>query len=211
MTEALNQKTLELYHHLMIEVKARLLSINTLTNDQRGIPSPLVYEYGVLQIRMLCEIIGLACLVAHGDLVVRSKAGLKKAYAPNEIFIELEKLHDDFYPVPMKPMKTQQGWHMDHYVGASFFLKSDVANVWARCGDVLHRGSLKKLLKPTNPIQNTFLDLQDWGQRIANLLNNHRIITLDRTQVIVCQLSDGSDKVNVALGEALSFSPSAAP
>lgn len=211
MTKALDQRMLALYRQLMIEVKARLLSINTLTNDQRGIPSPLVYEFGVLQIRMLCEIIGLACLVAHGDLVARSKASLKKAYAPNEIFIELEKLHEDFYPVPMTPMKTQQGWHMDHYVGAPFLAKSDVANVWSRCGNVLHRGSLKKLLNANNPIQHNFSDLKDWGQRIANLLNNHRIITLDRTQAIVCQLSDGSSNVNIVLGDALPFSPPTAP
>jgi hypothetical protein len=211
MTKALNQKTLELYHQLMIEVKARLLSINTLTNDQRGIPSPLVYEFGVLQIRMLCEIIGLACLVAHGDLVARSKAGLKEKYRPNEIFIELGKLHDDFYPVPITPTKAQQGWHMDHYVGAPFLVKSDVAKVWSLCGNVLHRGNLKQLLKANNPIQHHFSNLQDWGQQIGNLLNNHRIITLDRNQAIVCQLGDGSGIVNVVLGEALPFSTPTAP
>lgn len=53
MNTALDDKALETYRQLMIEAKVRLLSINTLTNDQRGIPSPLIYEFGVLQIRML--------------------------------------------------------------------------------------------------------------------------------------------------------------
>ncbi len=95
------------YRELMVEAKARALSINTLSNDQRGIPSPLVREFGVLQIRMLCEIVALACLVAHGDLVKKSSRDLKTVYAPGEIFAELDKLHADFFPIPIQPEKTQ--------------------------------------------------------------------------------------------------------
>ena len=86
MADAADFEARDRYLDLMIEAKARALSINSLTNDQRDIPSPLVREYGVLQIRMLCEIIGLCCLVAHGDLVAQGPANLRKAYAPGEIF-----------------------------------------------------------------------------------------------------------------------------
>lgn len=192
-----------IYRGLMVEAKARAMSINALTGDQRTIPSPLVYEYGVLQIRMLCEIIGLACLVAHGDLVIKAKADLKKVYAPGAIFVELKKLHDDFYPTPVLPQKVIGGWHFAEYVGGPFLAKDEVTGVWSRCGSVLHRGSLKKLLTSKTPLQNNFADLQDWGQRIMNLLNNHRIITQDGKLAFICMLEDGNGNVVVALGEAV--------
>ncbi len=192
----------EIYHGLMIEAKARALSINALTGDQRGIPSPLVHEYGVLQIRMLCEIIGLACLVAHGDLVAQAKADLRKIYAPGQIFAELQQMHDDFYPVPMVPEKTNDGWHFAEYSGGPYLQKSEMGDVWGRCGNILHRGHLKKLLKAQSPVQKNFVDLQEWGQKIINLLNNHRIVTVDRRLAFICMLEDVNGNVNVALGEA---------
>lgn len=192
---------LNIYQDLMVEAKARVLSINTLTNDQRGIPSPLIHEYGVLQIRMLCEIIGLACLVAHGDLVAQSKADLRKTYAPGQIFSELEQLHDDFYPVPFHPQKTKTGLHFAEYAGAPYLTKAEVSSVWGRCGDTLHKGGLKKLLKARNPVQKNFLDLQEWGQKILNLLSNHRIITIDQRLVFVCILENANGSVQVVLGE----------
>ena len=191
------------YRELMIEAKMRALSINTLANDQRGIPSPLVREYGVLQIRMLCEIIALGCLVAHGDLVKKSSRNLKTIYEPGEIFAELDKLHGDFFPVPIMPEKTVIGWHMAEYTGAPYATKSEIRQIWARCGDVLHRGTLKRLIKPKNPVQNNFADLNEWGQKLLNLLSNHRIISFDRNTAFIALLGHGED-VQVVIGASVS-------
>ena len=199
-----NLKALETYQALMIEAKARALSIHTLVNDQRGIPSPLAREYGFLQIRMLCEIIGLGCLVAHGDLVDKSPAKLRKTYAPGEIIAALDRLHDDFFPVPIHPEKTATGWHMAEYRGGPYLKKSEIAKLWAKCGEILHRGDLKRVLKKQNPVQNTFLDLNDAGQKILNLLSQHRIITVDGKLAFIAFLQDDAagGEVRVVLGEA---------
>ena len=199
-----NHKARETYQALMIEAKARAMSINTLVNDQRGIPSPLVREYAFLQIRMLCEIIGLACLVAHGDLVEKSSNKLKKAYSPGEIIAALDLLHDDFFPVPIDPKKTATGWHMAECTGGPFLAKSEIAKLWARCGDILHRGNLSRVLKKQNPVQNNFTDINEAGQKIWNLLSKHRIITVDRRLVFIAFLQDdaaGGD-VRISLGDA---------
>ena len=195
---------LETYQALMIEAKARAMSINTLVNDQRGIPSPLVREYGFLQIRMLCEIIALGCLVAHGDLVSRSPSQLKKAYSPGEIIAALDRLHSDFFPIPIHPEKTVTGWHMAEYNDSPYLAKTDIAKLWARCGGILHRGDLKRVLKKQNPVQNSFSDLNDSGQKILNLLSKHRIIRLDRKLAFIAFLHDDAvgGEVRVLLGEA---------
>ena len=142
MASAEDLASLELYKELMEEVKARTSSINTLTSDQRGIPSPLVREYCYLQLRMLCELIALGCLVAHGDIVASSPTSLRTAYAPAEILRRLEALHPDFYPVPVIPTQTTTGWHLGDYDDRPFLTKKDLIVLWGRCGDVLHRGNL---------------------------------------------------------------------
>jgi hypothetical protein len=197
-------EALETYQALMIEAKARAHSINLLTNDQRGIPSPLVREYGFLQVRMLCEIIALGCLVAHGDLVKIAPRKLTKAYQPGEIIAVLERLHDDFFPVPIHPQKTLTGWHMAEPKGGPYLTKSEIGKLWTQCGGILHRGDLKTVLRRRNPIQNDFTDLGVASQKILNLLSKHRMIRSDRKIAFIAFLQDDSvgGDVRVMLGEA---------
>lgn len=191
------------YRDLMIDAKARALSIDRLILDQRGIPSPLVREYAVLQIRMLCEIIGLACLVAHGDLVASGPANLRKAYAPGEIFAALDEMHGDFYPVPMAPQQMAPGWHMAEYDGPPFLRKDEVKTIWDRCGGDLHKGSLKRLLKAKNPVQNNFVDINEWSGKIINLLANHHVLRKDRKLVFIAMLTNGAGAVQVEIADAI--------
>jgi hypothetical protein len=172
-------KTIELYLALMEEAKARALSINTLTLDQRRIPSPFIREYCFLQQRMLCEIIGLSCLIAHGDIEATNKNDLRKAYDPATILKILEKLHSDFYPAPARPLKTKDGWHFDNYIGGPYLKQEELPVLYGKCGDLLHKGSLKKLVSRRSPIQNNFEDVNVWGQkntesskRSSNYLNH---------------------------------------
>ncbi len=192
-----------IYQSLMVEAKARIDSISILTGDQRGIPSPIVREFDILQIRMLCEIVGLACLVAHGELIDLAPAHLKKRYAPGQIFAALGELHGDFYPVPMTPQKVEGGWHFAEYEGHAYATKEELPQIWAKCGDVLHRGSLKNLIKAKSPVQNEFADVVEWGLKITNLLSNHRIVTIGNEYAFVTLLHDGNGDVIVALGKAI--------
>src|SRR5690349_1734805 len=121
----------DLYKNLMEEAKVRLTSINTLILHQRGIPSPLIREYCYLQLRMLCELIALGCLVAHNDIAATSHKSLRAAYAPKEILDRLNKLHSDFYPVPIIPQRTQGGWHMADY-DRPYLTKSDLLALWGK-------------------------------------------------------------------------------
>jgi hypothetical protein len=179
---------LALYKELMEEVKARSESINTLTNDQRGIPSLMVREYCYLQLRMLCELVALGCLVAHGDILARSSKSLRLAYAPAEIIRHLEVLHPDFYPVPVVPRQTVQGFHLGDYDDRPFLTKNDCVALWGKCGNVLHRGSLKKLIGPKSPVQRNFKGVEGWAQKVLNLLSAHRIVRLGGRTVFVALL-----------------------
>jgi hypothetical protein len=92
-----------LYHSIMEEVMIRAFSINTAIKTPTKIPQPLILEYCYLQARMLCELIALGCLVAHGD-ITNTNYFQNKAYKADDILQQLEKLHPNFYPIPFKPI-----------------------------------------------------------------------------------------------------------
>ena len=93
----------QLYTAIMEEAKSRALSINTVTGPGLALPVVLRREFCFLQLRMLCELIALGCLVAHGDIEETKLATFQKAYNAGDIINRLGKLHPAFYPSPRKP------------------------------------------------------------------------------------------------------------
>lgn len=174
MASKADLEAVSLYTALMEETKARALSINTLTNAPHGLPPPLVREYSFLQLRMICELIALGCLVAHGDLGAAKSKALQKAYKADEILKSLEALHPNFYPVPGKPVFGDKRLHLDDY-DDDFLTKPELIALYGKCGDVLHKGSLRRLITPKSPVQHSFPEVTKWGQKILNLLSVHTI------------------------------------
>jgi hypothetical protein len=77
-----DQAALNLYLSLMEEAKIRAFSINNATNVPNRLPPPLVREYCFLQLRMLCELIALGCLVAHSDIKATQAKSFQKHGRP---------------------------------------------------------------------------------------------------------------------------------
>lgn len=170
----------ELYHSIMEEVMIRAYSVNSACKSSAGIPQPLIREYCFLQLRMLCELIALGCLVAHGD-ITKTKY-FQKAYKADDILDRLEKLHPNFYPYPFKP--TFMPANPDSPVGGitmedvdtDYLKKEELIQLYAKCGSVLHKGSLRRLLRINmTPEPDPYREIRFWGQKLLNLLTAHRI------------------------------------
>ena len=57
-------------------------------------------EFCFLQLRLLCELVALSCLVAHGTYpLCKPTRAEKKAYSADEIMKKLEELRPHFYPL----------------------------------------------------------------------------------------------------------------
>ena len=106
MTTKRQLDAIKLYADLMAEVKFRMTSIQTATNGLTGLPSPLVREFCFLQLRMICELVALSCLTVHGDIKAARSKKLTKEYSTERIFQQLENMHPDFYPHPVRVVKT---------------------------------------------------------------------------------------------------------
>jgi hypothetical protein len=170
----------DLYQSIMVEVMVRAFSINSATQAPTGIPPPLIREYCYLQLRMLCELIALGCLVAHGD-ITKTKY-FQKAYKADDILRQLEKLHPNFYPHPLKPSFTPPnaqapvgGLAMSD-IQEDYLKKDELIQLYAKCGSVLHKGNLHRLLTINmTPEADPFREITRWGQKMINLLTAHRI------------------------------------
>jgi len=140
----------DVYQSIMVEVMIRSYSINSATKIPTPIPQSLIREYCFLQLRMLCELIALGCLVAHGD-ITKTKYFQKDAYKPDDILRRLEKLHPDFFPYPFKPSVTpanpgSPGSITLEDVDTDYLKKEEVIRLYGKRGSILHKGSLHRLL-----------------------------------------------------------------
>ena len=193
--------------HLLEEAKIRIASIEAAISGRTGLPAPLVREYSYLQLRMLCELIALGCLTAHGEIKATQAAKLQKEYAADRIIKRLEDLHPNFYPHAIRATVRQGHVHLDR-LESGFLTKAELIKLYTKCGEQLHRGSLKNLLASTRQTQPpNFADIADWTNKIIALLNEHHIASVDNLSHFICVLKHTQSNDHAAVAIALSPLP----
>jgi hypothetical protein len=208
-TTASDERAMKLYLSIMEEVKLRASSINTAINLPNGLPVELIREYCFLQLRMLCELVALGCLVAHGDIT--NTSAFRRAYRADQILDDLERLHPDFYPYPVLPEITPPSAgnpgsvHLND-VTFDFLKKKDLIRLYGKCGDVLHKGNFERLISPRKPLPSnySYQDIQEPGQKLINLLNNHRISRVGREfhLIVLLQAASYGGGVHIAIAKS---------
>ena len=192
-----------LYASIMEEAKLRVLSINTLTNSGLALPDLLLRECCFLQLRILCELIALGCLVAHGDIAEAKSAKLQSMWHAGDLVKKLENLHPNFYPSPRNLAFSSGHVHLDDF-DRDFLTRNELLTLYGKCGNALHRGNLQDLFGPKNQPPAGFQDIQEWGQKIVNLLSVHLIsrISGDFHFVVVLEASQIGGGVLVSIAES---------
>ena len=169
------EEALDVYSVLMHEAKARLIGMDTALEGKTGLPNALICEFCFLQLRMLCELIALGCLTAHGDVQIGQD--LKKAWQADKIIRDFEKLHPPFYP-KTAPQQNEG------------FTKEELVKLYRRCGDLLHRGSLQSLWSRDGHGDAGIEEIRDWKQKIEAQLGHHTIVMADGTTTATFKLWD---------------------
>lgn len=205
-------EALSLYANMMEEIKIRLWSIEMALNGGTPFPGILVREYCYLQLRMICELIALACLTAHGDIGLAEIKQLRKEYSPDRIFKQLEALKPHFYPEPAR-QELRDGRYNVIALKIDHLTKSELLKLYGECGNTLHRGSLRNFLLPNAPVQKHFPEIAAWGQKINALLSLHVIGIVDGQSVMICMLRNKNDsnKVQVVIAESYDGPPTDKP
>ena len=177
------------YTRLLDEAKVRLVGLTDAIDGKMLLPEQLVADFCYLELRMLCELVALGCLVAHGDIEATISSKLQKEYAADSIVKKLEQLHQNFYPRPVTVSRTANGHHIER-IESGYLSKSELTALYHSCGDYLHRGSLTKF-RSTAPKRYSAEreKLIQWQRKFVVLLTTHHIASLSNQSHYLCYLS----------------------
>jgi hypothetical protein len=159
----------------MAEVKVRLSAATTAASGGLRVHQLVAYELCYLELRMICELIALSCLVVHGDVPGTSTGRMRKAYDADFILNALEELHPDFYP---RPGVQVDGGREVKPVTSGFLTKQMLIRLYGECGNVLHRGSIRNIGPELNKPR-SFERIADWLSKLVKLLDHHQITLLN--------------------------------
>jgi hypothetical protein len=186
--------TLKAYVGLMDEIKLRDEIVRTPTRLTPVLHPYVIYELSMLQIRMICELIALGCLVSHGDIPELKTVRVQKAYAADWIMRQLERLHSDFYPRP-GPLVDKGGVPHIEPIKTGYLSKTEMIELYGICGRYLHRGSLRTVVLKKKVPSRDFDELQAWRNKIVALLNHHHISLVLTGKQLWCSMDGGGGAV----------------
>lgn len=183
-----------IYSTIMGEIKLRSEVIkNTLDMTSMMGPGPRC-ELCWLQLRMICELIALACLAAHGDLAATRTQKLHSAHEADRILKALEKLHPKFFPIPAREIKTREGKVTGYLeaVPGTFFTKADVLKLYWECSAHLHKKPLNEFevfhVKASEPKK-----IHTINTKLRGTLAQHRIILSTPNESLWVEMHGGPD------------------
>jgi hypothetical protein len=185
------QARVDLYGGLLGEIKVRMGAIEHIAMGKSGLPGGIAREACFLQLRMLCELTALGCLVAHGD--IKEAKAIWSEWSAGTIIKKLERLHPTFYPRPITviPQPDPEPNRIENIQNGSL-TKDELIQLNGICGDALHRGTIQKLLAPSEP-STDFVDIKGWLDKIALLLAVHAIVTVDSEYALFAVLWNTQD------------------
>jgi hypothetical protein len=164
----------ELYASLMQEAKTRMDGLASLVDHITKNPNePLAFmnaELAFLQLRFVCELIGLAAVVAHEQLGLTKD--LMKSFNPEKMFNLLGDINPQCFPIPVKRSHIDGAHHLEPR--DRDLSPEDLGSIYARSGDVLHRGLVKHVLAGRKRAYN-IAELDGWAKKIGSLLSEHMV------------------------------------
>jgi hypothetical protein len=215
------QKQLHLYADLMEEMKVRFNCINHAAQGGTRLPPLIVREFLYQQLRFLCELIALSCLVAHGDIAELKSHKIGRAYSADEILDRMTALRPHFYPVPVREtgmtMLSPGRNHINLKGAPSPLPKDDLVALYRKTHKHLHRGSLKAILSASTPVGIPDInEIIAQAQKMSDLMAHH-LIAISERELIICLLINPQNKNKVQVLTAqraeldLQVNPSASP
>ncbi len=148
----------------------------------------MVREICYLQFRFICEIIALACLIAHGD--IRETQAIRDTYEPGKILKKLERLNPYFYPQPMELIKMDdlKRFILKARPNIKHLGKKELPILWGSSGNFLHRSPMVKMLEQKDIATDNYSDIFNWSTKLTGLLNCHWITLVENKKGMLVTL-----------------------
>jgi hypothetical protein len=151
-------------------------------------------EFACLQLRKALEQLAYSALAASRERYSQARPQVEREWNATRILERVEKIHPDFYPLPVRPVRLAPNRVHFDVVADGFLTRDEFVFLYDRCSDVIH---------DWNPFREGPLVVQferpigEWAQRIERLLAFHRIRLVDQADILVVELRDTSGKAHV--------------
>jgi len=154
-------------------------------------------EFGCLQLRKILEQVAFAALAANRELYSQVRAGFQREWQAKEFLRHLEKLHPDFYPVPVVPKRVgPKHIHCD-FLTEGFLTRDEFVFLYDRCSSAIHDWNP---YKPGPRVVDLERPIGEWAERLARLLSVHRIRLLGRPEILMVDVFHASGRARVLTG-----------
>jgi hypothetical protein len=151
----------QLYASLMSEVKARLASVEAGLRDLpkfkgNQVQQGFVLEYCYMHLRRITELVAVAVLAAHNPIPMFREKSFVKEWNPDALFKKLAGLNPEAFPQPVHHFDEGSNELVGDYVqvlmpsNPSFEVRDEICRIYNECGDKLHTGHLKAILRDRN-------------------------------------------------------------
>lgn len=176
----------------MEEIPSRVHNIEIAITGKMGINEVASEEFCYLQIRIICELVALAALVAHGN--IQSAQSLRREWSASKIMKRLEQINSDFFPSPC----VQDTNKVNFEFKKGQINKDEFLDIYGKSGDKLHRGSIHKIITHKHAVD--FNIISENVKKIMGLITLHLIFLNDRKTAIIfnMQEDDGSMRAYIA-------------
>lgn len=165
----------KLYLGNMQKIKYRMRAIEDIKSGKRSTTYNMTnIEFCVLQTRKILELIALSALISDKDVYNKHLNNIDKMWNPKYILSDIERIHPDFYPVPIRiDLKDKSKWND---AKEPYLTKEEFVRIYDRCGKYLHESSLNMTSKDIyEAYNNVYKEISHWIQLIVNLLWTHTI------------------------------------
>jgi len=195
------------YADLMQEIKERLYVIDDVLGGRTGLHGPLAHEFCFLQLRMICECISQACVIAHEYINELQGSRFQKEWSADALMKALDGLHEEFYPKPRAVTVTDNTVALEE-IDTAYLTKDELKKLNGICGDKLHRGTPGKYTYNPTP-ERLAADRQaivDFGNKAFRLMESHLMSNRDEPRYILCRFRERGSRVEVwfaAAGDAV--------
>jgi len=180
----------KLYLRNMQIIKWRLNAIRDIqTGDRKTTYRMTNIEFCVLQIRKILELIAFSSLVSDADVYREKLSKIDSMWNARLIFRDIERIHPDFYPKPIRiDPKDKSIWHD---IEDGYLTKDEFIKIYDKCGKYLHENSPFMSNQEIDHMYNeVWNQITDWGTKIINLLNTHIVCLYNQTDLFLIQMGD---------------------
>jgi hypothetical protein len=188
----------EVYVGMMEEIKLRVKGLHQYYRGEATMAhGQIAREFCFLQLRMICEIMAIGCLLIHKHH--SDVKQFEKLWHAGDVMDRLERLNPNFFPKAVTITRLPDTNFDCKDVTPAPLTKKQFLTMYGKCGAQLHRGTIKEIATgiPASSIDLT--DAHEMSNKIIELLRVHRIASADNKNHFFCRMENGPPGSGVAM------------